>query len=336
MLERLLGPLPIWTRRDHPLLRYQLRTNVSRRRMRMWLRLLLGLLAGVVLLGFGYLVATNFASAPLPPMLTTETVNRVLYAPVFCLQLILGAAALSMTIGVVGESERRQQWDTLRVTESGAGLALRTRWVAVFFNLRPLLTVITVARLFLIVGVLWDLMAFQGEYLDLLISGISPQMSIPLPIGEPPIDLGLLAAILLLAFMLTAGIVLPFISVAFDAALGLLISTYVKQRTYTAILQIVLIVLRLAVTAALTYAALNYVSDQLVLSDESAWLVMAGFGAVADWGLYFLHLGSFGEVWARVPWGIVLGLVLMVFGLLQAFLAERMLVWATQRAQFRD
>lgn len=332
MLERILGPLPIWARRDHPMLRYELRGNGKAPRR--WLLLLGAGVVGCLLLAAGYVIATELLSRPLSPNLT-ESVNRVLYAPILLLQVILGISALSISIGTIGEIVRRQQWDTLRVTENGAGLTLRTRWASVFYRVRPLLTVIIVLRLLLVVGILWDLTAFQGQYLDLLMSGIVPQMSIPVPIGQPPLDLGVVAGIMLLAFMLTAAVLLPLTSVGFDAAAGLFLSTLFKQRTYNALVQFGLLLLRLFVTGALIYAGFRFISGQLTLPDGLAFGLMFSFGALGDWGLYFLHLSSFGEVWAIVPYGIFLGLALMLFALVQAFLADRLLLWAIHRAQSR-
>lgn len=332
IIERLIGPLPIWARRDHPLLRYLLRTKG--RRLRGWLVLLLGLLIGGLLIGVGFLIATEFLTRPLPATVT-EIMNRIAYGPLLMLQTVLWIAAMSLTIGAVGDSERRQQWDMLRVTESGAGLSLRTRWASVFFTLRTLLAIVVFVRVILIVGILSDLMAFQGEYLDLLISGIEPQMTIPLSIGDSSLDLGIVAGILLLAFMLTASLLLPFTALGFDAAFGLLLSTFIRQRTYTALAQVVLIAIRLAIVAGLLYAALGFMDNAITVPDGSPLPLMFAFGAFADWGLYYMHLGSLGEVWAIVPYGIFLGLALLIFALFQAFVTERMLQWATARAQLR-
>ena len=332
MLERLIGPLPAWARRDHPLLRYELRGSGKPRRH--LLRIIGALLLALLLIVFGYAVATEFFSRDLSPNLT-ETANRIAYPPLLLLQIVLGIAALSTTIGAVGEIDRKQQWDSLRVTPSGADLTLRTRWAAVFYRMRPLLAVILIGRVLLIVGILWDLTAFQGQYLDLLISGIVPQMSIVVPVGDPPLDLGVAAGVMLLAFMLTAAILLPFTSVGFDAAFGLLISTAIKNRTYNSMIQFGLIVFRLALTAALVLAAFQFIAGDVTLSEGLAWALMLLFGALADWGLYFLHLSSFGEIWAIVPYGVLLGLALVIFALVQAFIADRLLLLAIRRAQRR-
>jgi hypothetical protein len=326
MIERFIGPLPAWAKREHPFLRYELRSAGGRR----WL-LVAGLLGLLLLLAIGVLVATQVFNQPLSPNLT-ETVNRVLYVPLLVLQVLLMLAAFTMATGAIGDLIRQQRWDNLRATEGGTTLALQTRWAAIFYRLRLLLTLIVGARLLLVLGILWDLTAFQGQYLDLLISGITPQLSIPV---SPDLDLGVAAAVLLLSFMLTAGVLLPLTTVAFDAALGLLLSTFVRQRTYSILLQLGVLLVRAVVMVGIGLLTVRFLQGQTQVADGLSFALMAAFGAFVDWGLYFLHLGSFGEVWAVVPFGVLLGVALLLVALAQGFLANRMLLWAIQRAQVK-
>ena len=90
-------------------------------------------------------------------------------------------------------------------------------------------------RALLIGLMLWELTAFQGRYLDLLINGIVP-------------DVPLVAAVLLVSFTMTAALLLPLTTVGMDAAIGLLVSALVQQRTYSTLLQAVLIFVRVVVT----------------------------------------------------------------------------------------
>ena len=71
----------------------------------------------------------------------------------------------------------------------------------------------------------------------------------------------------------------------------------------------------------------------LTLSDGTAWLLMGGFAAFGDWGLSFLHLGFFGEIWATIPYGIFLGVALLAFALAGSALTEWILAFATRRAE---
>jgi hypothetical protein len=97
-----------------------------------------------------------------------------------------------------------------------------------------------------------------------------------------------------------------------------------------------LFVLRIAVVAGLVWLALRYIDGAQALEAWQAWLAMFSFAAVADWGLMLLHLGFAGEIWATVPYGIFIGPALLLFALLQAFLADLILRWAVHIAEHRD
>ncbi len=316
-----IGQLPAWARRDHPVLRQELGTTTRVSWQRRYGRALAAVVGGGVLLLIGALIATGLGqhSAGQTP---TEVVNAVLFWPVLVLQVLLSIAGLASTSTFVSDEMRRQNWDNLRATELGAEISMRARWAAVvFYRLRGLLGVVLVARVILIGLMLWELTAFQGRYLDLLINGITP-------------DVPLVAAVLLVSFLMTASLLLPLTTIGFDAAVGLLISALVQQRTYSTLIQAVLIFLRLAVTAGLLVGATLVLQGQfLQSSDVAAWLLMAGYGAIGDWGLAFLHLGRSSELWATIPYGIFLGLALLVFALVQAAVADRLLVFAVRQAQ---
>ncbi|MBZ0302623.1 MAG: hypothetical protein K8J31_22960, partial [Anaerolineae bacterium] len=203
-----------------------------------------------------------------------------------------------------------------------AELTMRTRWSAVFYRVRGLLGVILFIRALLIVGILIDLTAFQGRYLDLLINGIVPD--VPLPV-----------AALLLAFMMTASLLLPLTAVGFDAAIGLLISALFQQRTYAILAQILYFLFRVVWIGAMLLVATQFVNGDLPVSDPGAWLIMGSFAGLGDWGLAFLNLGFFGEIWATIPYGIFLGLALLAFSLLQAALTDGIVALAIRQAERR-
>ena len=323
MLVRLfIGQLPAWARRDHPVLRQELGATTARVSwQRRYGRALGAVVGGGVLLLIGYLIATGLLrhSAGQTPV---EVVNAVLFWPLLVLQVLLSIAGLASTSTFVSDEMRRQNWDNLRATELGAEMSMRARWAAVvFYRLRGLLGVVLIARAILIGLMLWELTAFQGRYLDLLINGITP-------------DVPLVAAVLLVSFLMTAALLLPLTTVGFDAAVGLLVSALVQQRTYSTLIQAVLIFVRLALTAGLLVGATLVLQGQfLQSSDGAAWLLMLGFGAIGDWGLAFLNLGRSSELWATIPYGIFLGLALLVFALVQAAVADRLLVFAVRQAQ---
>jgi hypothetical protein len=321
--ERFARQLPDWARRTHPALHYELGPQ-ARPPVRMrYLRALGVVLLGLVLLGAGYLIATDFLAheAGATPL---EAFHRIAYYPALALQFVLIAAAFSLTIGKVAREVRRQNWDNLRATPDGADLSMRARWAAVFYRLRGLLGVVLVLRVLLLAGLLWDLTAFQGRYLDLLISGITP-------------EIGLVAAVPLLALMMTASLLLPITSVGLNAAFGLLLSTMVRQRTYATLVQILYLLLRMALSLGLLWAAAQFLGGGLLTgSNLGAWLLITASAALGDWGLALLSLSLFAEVWAKVPYGILIGAALLGVALLQSALADQLLRWAVRRAQRSD
>jgi hypothetical protein len=336
MMQRIIGPLPDWAERTNPILSYYLRTRSgASRRARLARALGVVLVIGALFVG-GYAYATNLFQDP-PGQNLTEIANEVLFFPLVFLQAFMGIVALAYTVGVVGEEQRRITWDNLRATPDGAGLTLRTRWAAVFYRLRVILVVVTVLRLLLVLGVLRDLTAFQGRYLDLLIGGAAP--ALPVELGGVPFAVPVAA--FMLSLFLTAAVLLPFTMVAFDAAVGLWLSTRFHQRVYTLVIQFLLIVLRLAIVGGLIWAAFQFVDNNLNLAWDAApwlpleWLTLFAFSAFADLGVRFLHLGFAGEIWVLVPYSLFIGPGLLLFMLVQAFLANVILKQAVRNAEKR-
>ncbi len=324
MIRRFTAQLPTWARSDHPVLRYEL-TRIPRRisRRARYLRGLGVVIVALILILGGYLAATGLLQHP-PGQNLTESAIAVVFWPTLAVQVLMRIGAITMTTNTVTEEIRRQTWDNLRATESGAALALRARWASVFYRLRPILTIVVLVRVVLIAGILYDLTAFQGRYLDLLINGVVPDTS-------PAV------AALLLAFLMTSTLLLPVTGLGFDAAIGLLFSALIQQRTYSGLLQILLIILRAAVVVALTIGATQLINGELqaTAQDWAAWLLIAGFAALGDWGLAFLHLGFYGEIWATIPYGIFLGLALLVFAIIESGLTDWILALAIRQAERR-
>lgn len=311
--------LPDWLRREYPALRRELGPAAGAPARARYLRALLMMLAGLALTGGGYLIATDMLTHE-PGANPVEALNRILYYPALLLQLILIAAAFSLTIGKVAGEVRQQNWDTLRATPNGVELSLYARWAAVFHWLRPLLGAVLTIRIILLIGLLWDLTAFQGRYLDLLISGITPETSLPL-------------AVVLLALLMTAALLLPVTSIGLSAALGLFLSTMLRHRTYITLVQVVYLLLRIGAALGLVWAAGLLLNGSLLLNDTAAWLLIATAALCGDWGLALLALGLSASMWASIPYGILMGAALLVAALLQAAMADQLLRRAVRRAQ---
>ncbi len=319
MMRYFAGQLPTWARPSHPVLRYEL-GKAQRPRLRVRLLRALGVvLLGVLLVLGGYLIATGFLSHPAGQS-ATESINAIVFWPLLVVQVLTRVLAVGLTSNAVGDEVRRQNWDNLRATPAGAELALRARWAGVFYRLRGLLGLILIVRVVLIGGILYDLTAFQGRYLDLLLNGVQPEISLAI-------------AILLVSLLMTASLLLPITAVGLDASIGLLLSTSVRQRTYSAMIQILLLLLRIGIVAGLVYGATQFVGGQLQLPDAGSWLLIAGFAALGDWGLAFLNLSFFAELWVMIPYGIAFGLVLLIFSMIQAVITDQFLAIAVRRAQ---
>lgn len=320
-MRRFFPALPGWARTDNPVMKYQLPHGTRPSRAIRLLRAFGVIVLGAVLLLLGYMLATDFLHRQ-PGSYPVESINNVLYFPLLALQILLSIAALLLTTDAVSKEKRLQHWDNLRATPSGADLVLRTRWASVFYRLRGLLGIIIVGRVVLLACMLYDLTSFQGRYIDLLINGVIPEV-------------GVIVAVLLLALQMTASILLPVTATGFDASFGLFLSTAVQQRTYNVLLQLLLIIARIGITAVLLFGMSAFFAGQFQTSDPVAWLLMFSAAAFGDWGLSLLYLGRAGEMWATVPYGIFIGLALVIFCFVQAYLADQILVWAVKRAQRR-
>jgi hypothetical protein len=319
MLQRLGMELPEWARSKHPHVRYEL-GQVKRASRRMKYAQAIGISFVIVLLFVGgYFIGTNFLQN-VPGQSLTESAMAIVFWPTFVLQIILQIAAMTLTVNMVSEQKRRLTWDNLRATEGGTGVALRAKWASVYYRLRLLLGLVMAIRIGLVLGILYDLTAFQGRYIDLLINNITPEVS--------PI-----VGALLLAFLMTAALLLPLTAIGMQAAIGLLIAVNFQQRVYNVMAQIIIVVIRLLIIAGLTLATTQFINNQLPLGDAPAWLLTGAYAAVGDWGLRFLHVGFYSEIWATIPYTIFFGIALLVFSLGQSLVTEWILAFTIRRAE---
>lgn len=322
-MQRIFGQLPDWARPDHPILKYELARQHQPVPVRTrYIRAIFFSLLTLVLIGAGYVYATNFLSAP-PGENLTDSFWRIIYFPLLGVQLILRIGVLSWSVGSVEKERRQQTWDNLRATESGAELTLRTRWAAMFYFLRRFIGAIIAVRILLILGILYELTAFRGGYLDMLTVPIVPE--IPLP-----------AAVVLLALVMTSGVLLPLTGLGMDAAIGLFISTVVKQRVYSGMLQILLILLRAGITLALLIGTTRFLVDPSSFSDPQSWLLVGAFAAIGDWGLLLLQLSALGEIWAKIPYAVFFGAALLLFVMIQAAIIDALLAYSVRHAERHD
>jgi hypothetical protein len=297
------------------------------------------LLAVVLLIGLGVLgweVATGFGNAPLDTANNQDKVFLILYWPLVVVQLLTRLFALGSTSGVIKAEVEHGTWDTLKNTTSGAGLAMRTRWAAVFYRLRWFLFILVGLRLLFVLIALYDLTSFQGRYLDLLLSGTTP-----FGLQEVPKEAMVLSGILVTAMMMTASLLAPFTAVALDASLGMLTGTIAQGKMLGNLGQVVLLGGRIFLTAlalqvgavALSLGPLNaWPSAALTTSPLLGWIGSLFGIAEVDMGLTLLHLPHVQRLWADREYGVLVGVAFLGYTLLQAALANAIVKWAALRA----
>jgi hypothetical protein len=325
----------------HPVMRYTL--NREGRRVRplwRWLRRI-GIMALILIaLAFGFEIATSFGSQPLPSDLNPlDTIYLVTYWPLVIGQTLLRLVAVGMTTGVIVREVRHGTWETLKITTDGAILTLRTRVASVFYRVWPVLALIMLARLLFIGASLLNFISFNGNYLDDMISGTTP-------LGAPDMNpvAAVVLAVIIAAAGMTASILLPLTALAFDAALGTLIGTFARSRWLGGIEQSVILLLRVILTsAALIVGALAIFGSQpTLLSAQFVNFIPGGgigtwlgafFGiAEGDLGLTMLHQPHVQSLWADILYGVLIGIMLLIYALLQFGAAQLLIQWAGRRA----
>lgn len=289
--------LPEWARPEHPLLQYELshfRAAGGRRGLLAQLALLAALLGG----GSALYAATRLNPASGANL--TGLIWQCLYYPTLVLQLLTMILALALGGAAVGGERNRKTWDNLRVTEFGAGLALRARWAGILYRLRAPISLILLVRCTLIAGILYDLTAFGGLYAQMLGAHAKP------PLPEWRLNL------LLIALAVTVNVMLPLLQIATAAAFGILLSVAVRERIYAAILQMLVIAIQLAFAAAGAFAIAHLLRSDAPVAGGGPYALFWGYSAFGDWGLLLAQLGSLGEIWHRVPYGSSISLALMI------------------------
>jgi hypothetical protein len=271
---------------------------------------LLGLLIGsAIAVALGYVIAQESTVNDEP------TVREILYWPLVGAQLLAMLLAIAMTTNSIALERQRQTWDSLKLTLVGVGLTLRARWISVFLRLWWLLAAVTVGRLVYVGFLLDDLTENQGRALDLHIYWIEPEVTLD-------------AAILLLTALVTGFILLPFVGVAIGAALGLLLALLTRSRAIVILGLLVLMGLRVVITAAGLVIGDNLITETGVspevidMTTGSAWAQLLFFSIEGDMGLKLMELDTLGEIWADVENGIYLGGVFLAIVLLYAIVSN--------------
>ena len=310
--------LPPWARPAHPIMRSIMGSRSATLKRRL-LKFLLFLAAMAVAVGLGYIIANNQTANETP------TTREILYWPLVGGQIIAMLLAVALTANVVAIERQKQTWDSLKLSLSGVSLTLRARWISVFFKLGWLLAAITIGRIVYTGLLLRDMTEFQGRALDLYISGITPEISLNV-------------AMLLMAAIMTAFILLPFIAVGLGAAIGLLMSVYTQTRSIVILGMLLLIGLRLAITAGAivvgntVFEEVGVVSELFQMDNSTAWYRIIFASVEGDMMLKLVNLETLGQIWADVENTVYIGGVILGVVLVQAILANAIVLFAAWRA----
>lgn len=321
MIKRVFGELPDWAKLENPILRYEIvrRQDKSESAVGRIAMPVIGL--SVLFLG-GYIYATDGMQRGLQLPYTLD-IWRMLIFPLLFLQLIMRIAGLSLGVGAVSNERQRQTWDNLRATERGAEIGLRTRLVSVFYRLRGLIFPVMVGRIVLVGAILYELTSMNGDYLNLLTGQSSPAVSFQV------------GMILLAAFM-TAFIVIPLTATGVDIAIGLLISTTVRNRAVSTLIQVLLVVFRVMTAIGLFWFSWQILNEELVLEGYPALSVMGASAIFADWGLVLSQLSTAGDLWRDIPYTIFIAVFMLAMVIVQVLIAGGLLLLAIRAAEVRE
>ena len=317
--DYLLAQVPPWARPDNPLLRYVLQRE--RRRHAPAIRLAIkGIGAGVMVavLLFSYQMAQQDTPLGLSDF-HGSGLFAVLYFPLALAQLFAMLIALLAPANALAAEQARGTWETLKITSRGGELVVWTRWAAVFYQMRWLLIALFVPRLFFVGRMLVDLTAYQGRHLDLYLTGITP---------EAPLAAGLA----LLAAGMTASLVLPFVMIGCNAALGLFLAAAIPRRQIAGLIRLAVMigewfVFGLALLVVEVNGRASWYSSGAGTWRDHLFLTLGG-----DQGLRLMDLRTQFEMWADVEYGVLVGGLALaaVFGL--ALLTNGLLHLAARRA----
>lgn len=314
--------VPDWAHPANPVLRYMIEREDRRRGwLARWLLRLL--MIGVVLglLAISYQAYQN--DRPIGVRLDNESaVHAILYFPLLILQFSSLMVAMILTSDAIAHERQHGTWEAVKITSHGAEMTVRSRWAAVFYQMRWLLLLLMLPRLIFAGQMLLDLTDYQGYHLDLYLSGITP---------EVPVE----AAIILVAALMTATLLQVLVVIGLNAAFGLFLSTLFRNYQITRLARVV--VLLVQITAASVFVG----AGQLVLDREfstpstggvSQWMSLLLMATMGDFSLRFMNLRTYFQAWTDVDYAILLGGAILVVVLIQAALTSGFITWTVRRA----
>lgn len=318
MISRIFySQLPEWARPSYPLMRQALGRPATSRRAQFFRALVVLLILGAVVgLGYAFTLQNTDSSEP--------TYREFMYFPLVGLQLLSMIFALLLTTNVVALERQKGTWDSLQITLTGAGNSLRVRWALVFYRLRWILLALVIGRLGYVALLMDDMRDFEGRAIDVRIVGIAPEVSLDL-------------AIFLMAALMAAAILQPFVSLAFDGAIGLLIATVTKRRNVGILTTVSLVMARVLISIGALVSGIELLEPTQTapeiadLSTSEAWARILLLATQGDWSLRLLNLNVLGGIWADIENGIYLGGVVLGIMLAMSLLSNLIVLFAAWR-----
>jgi hypothetical protein len=329
-LHGLRALLPAWARPTNPVLRYIIQRE--RRRQNATVRLI-GLVLALATVGGVFLLSYELYRNDQLTALTRNGESglyTVLYVPLLMLQfsVVMSGSSLALSLGLTSPmtpvEQRRETWEMVKVTPYGAELSVRSRWAGVYYFVAWMLGVLTLLRAVLIGQMLADLLHSESYDLAAYTTGITP--------GVPS-----WASALVLALFMLAALLQPVIMLGLNAALSLFLSTSIRSalllRVVLGVVSLVeLAVFMAAVTAGILALEVDPMMSHITLSPLQRWLSLLSFALVGDQSLRFLNLRSFTDTWARLDYGIGLGVAIPLVLLLEFLIAVGLVKLAGRRA----
>jgi hypothetical protein len=312
--------IPVWARPDNSVMRYLLRQNNARQHnLRYWLIRFIALGATGVLLLAGGSYYEEVAPAE------ASSIAVILYPFLLFTQFIASIGAFFIAANAFSSEQHREAWDLVRATSHGAELVMRSRWAAVFYQLRWLLLVLMLPRLFLVGHMVADLRQYNGYYLDLYISGITPTVSVEV-------------AVLLLAAFMTAAILQPLVTIGLSAAAGLTISTISHRRQTVVFTMLTLLIIDILIFGLALWIGFSVIGADPTSNAYQSMSMQERLNSVlsmtvlGDQSLSLLHLETYFQTWADIDYGVLLGVMLLGVVLIEAAFTNGLIAWSARRA----
>jgi hypothetical protein len=282
-------------------------------------RVALGLIVLVLVIAVSYVLTRDSSGSDNPAF------REFMYYPLVAATVLMELLALAMTTNSVALERQKGTWDSLQITLTGAETSVRTRWALVFYRLRWVLLVVVIGRIGFVLLLLNDLTDFEGRAIDVRIIGISPEVTLEV-------------AVFLIAALMTAAILQPLVSLGFYAALGMVIATVTRSRNVGILLAVSLMMARIVLAGVALYLGNTIIgpngtkAEIIELSAVDSWFRTLLLSAEGDLSLRLLNLETLGNLWADISSGIYLGGVMLIIVLVQAIVANLMLLFAAWRS----